>query len=91
MPENAWGMSDDELLVANHIYKGFNKVPCKISVYAAEDNVRKVCFLSAPQPDGIVHIGTVGTFHRTMMGQPDGDSMPFMQLFLSLDIANGAI
>ena len=73
MAENAWGMSDDELLVANHIYKGFNKVPCKISVYAAEDNVRKVCFLSAPQPGGIVHVGTVGTFHRTMMGQPENE------------------
>ena len=84
MPENAWGMSDDELLVANHIYKGFNKVPCKISVYAAEDNVRKVCFLSAPQPDGIVHIGTVGTFHRTMMGQPDGEEKFRVELVSSV-------
>ena len=84
MPENAQVLSDDELLVADHIYKGFNKVPCKISVYAAEDNVRKVCFLSAPQPGGIVHVGTVGTFHRTMMGQPENEEKFRVELVSSV-------
>ena len=70
MPENKWGMSDDELLVANHIYKGFNKTPCKVGTYAAEDNIRKVFLLSAPLPTGITHIGTVGTFHEPVIILP---------------------
>ena len=84
MPENAWGMSDDELLVANHIYKGFNKTPCKVGTYAAEDNIRKVFLLSAPLPTGITHIGTVGTFHRSMMGQPDGEEKFRVELVSSV-------
>ena len=84
MPENKWGMSDDEMLVANHIYKGFNKTPCKVGTYAAEDNIRKVFLFSAPLATGITHIGTVGTFHRSMMGQPDGEEKIRVELVSSV-------